>query len=119
MKTREIVAASFECCESTGVFTETFYEIFLAKSDAIGAHFKNTDFTRQKKLLRASILILILQDTSTLKAQNILQKIADTHAKEKLNISPDLYDFWLDALCETVACRDPLLMRRLRRIGES
>jgi len=45
MKTREIVAASFERCESTGVFTETFYEIFLAKSDAIGAYFKNTDFT--------------------------------------------------------------------------
>jgi len=107
MNSRELVAASFERCDSHGSFTDVFYEILLGKSDEIRKHFKSTNFEKQKKLLRASVYILVLQDISSPKAQNILNKIGATHSKSQLNIPPNLYSIWLDSLCETLQKNDP------------
>jgi len=107
MNKRQLVFESFERCDAQGAFADTFYKIFLSKSQEIRDMFKNTNFPRQKKLLRASVYILVLQDITTPKAQNIMSKIGATHSRSKLDIPPRLYPVWLDSLCETIATHDP------------
>ncbi len=45
-----------------------------------------------------------LEDKRT---QNTLAMVAKTHKEDNLNIKPELYNLWLDSLCETVKKHDP------------
>ncbi len=47
------VRTSFERCEATGDFADKFYAIFLNKSPKIPPLFAQTEFEKQRKLLRA------------------------------------------------------------------
>jgi hypothetical protein len=51
-RTRESLGRCIEC----ETFLERFYELFMASSPAVGALFRNTDFERQKRVLRDSLL---------------------------------------------------------------
>ena len=34
-------------------------------------------------------------------------EVAETHSRKQHNIRPEMYDLWLDSLCETVRRHDP------------
>ena len=53
------VRESYDRCCANGDFPTTFYDIFLTKSPEIAKLFADTDFTQQKRHLRAALLILI------------------------------------------------------------
>ncbi len=100
------IRASFDRCEAAGDFAERFYEVFLNSSPEIAPLFAKTDFKQQRKLLRASVYIMVTRDVDDPTAHDMLERIGHSHARAKLNIRPDLYALWLDSLCETVKGMD-------------
>ena len=101
------VKASFDRCEATGDFAETFYELFLNSSPEIAPHFSQTNFVKQKKLLRGTVYILVTRDPKETEARKTLERIGRSHNRSELNIRPDLYELWLNSLCATVKRLDP------------
>ncbi len=101
------VLDSFERCEASGEFSQKFYEIFLSASPEIAPYFANTEFSKQRKLLRATVYVMVTRDVEDPKAKDQLQKVGRSHSRSQLNIRPELYNVWLDSLCKTVGEMDP------------
>lgn len=87
-------------------FFSSFYDRFIASSPAVKEAFRNTDMERQARMLRQSIVFLI-NFYATGNADDFLKRIADRHAKQDLDIRPELYDLWLESLLATVREYDP------------
>lgn len=85
----------------------SFYEIFFAKSPEIPPMFAKTDMERQKQDAMASVLMALRLASGDSIARQYIQEIAETHSRRGYRIRPELYDLWLDALCEAVARHDP------------
>ena len=103
---KDHVQASFERCEASGSFAEQFYDVFLASSPEIAPLFAKTDFTKQRTLLRATVYILVTRSLEDAQARQTLERIGSSHSRSRLNIRPELYELWLDSLCETVKRMD-------------
>jgi hemoglobin-like flavoprotein len=86
--------------ENSGQFFNTFYRIFIAKSDDIKKAFSATDMARQKRMLKESLLHLVAFSLSR-EVTTPLTKIAEVHAN--LAIGCHLYDLWMDSLIESLA----------------
>ena len=103
----DVVRASFNRCEAMGSFAEQFYGVFLKSSPEIAPLFAKTDFAKQRKLLKASVYMMITRNADDPKAREQLERIGHSHGRSQLNIRPELYELWLDSLCETVKRMDP------------
>ncbi len=92
------------CCQHEAFF-ETFYRIFLDKSDEVRAMFEHTDMAEQRRLLRAGIswLIMYARGGSDVK----LRSLGESHGRNGYNVDPSLYGYWVDALLEAVEQYDP------------
>ena len=101
------VAEIFKRCEASGDFAEKFYEIFLSAFPKIAPFFVNTKFGKQRKLLRATVYVLVTRDGDDPKAKYQLDKIGHSHSRTQRNIRPELHDVWLESLCKTVGEMDP------------
>ncbi len=102
-----LVQESFERCEAAGDFAEKFYAVFLNASPKIAPHFAATDFEKQRKLLRATVYLLVTRDVDDPQAFAALERIGRSHSRSELNIRPALYDLWLDSVCSTATQLDP------------
>lgn len=95
-------------CTSQSEFLDRFYDRFLASSPKIKEKFRDTDFVRQKRALKASLhLILLAAGDKSGDPGKYLGDVAEKHNAKHLNIGAELYDFWLDSLLETVKECDP------------
>jgi len=108
----EKVVATFDeslrRCDSNPRFLDIFYEKFLASSPDVQEKFANTDFSRQKMLLRASFyLILLASEDEAFGPERYLKHLAVRHGASGLEIGAHLYDLWLDSLLATVRQCDP------------
>jgi len=92
-------------CNANPAFLDTFYEIFLAASPKVREKFAQTDFTRQKEALRASLYAMFFAAGGTPEAH--LNSLAERHSSRDLNIGAELYDLWLDSLLATARKCDP------------
>ena len=98
------VVASYHRARHSGQLFDTFYELFLSKSADIPPMFARTDFSRQKLMLRESILeMLVFAQTGSGLAE--IERLAERH--RQLNVKAVHYELWLDALCEALAQHDP------------
>ncbi len=88
-------------------FLHRFYEIFLSSSEEVAAKFKNTDFERQTRVLKASLYYMMLSCNGSPAAMAHLQRLARLHSRKQLDIRPELYDLWLTSLLQTVREYDP------------
>ncbi len=82
-------------------FFSVFYENFIASSPVAKEKFKDTDLFFQKKMLRDS-LIHIAKFSVYKKATAFIQKLAEKHSKDDLDVVPQLYDVWLSSLIDAV-----------------
>jgi hemoglobin-like flavoprotein len=107
---------SFERCMKDPRFFDLFYERFLASSPEVAGKFRNTDFKRQKHVLRMSLFQVV--DVSVRRATNVaaLRPLAVSHSRRKADIRPQLYDLWLDSLVATVEECDPLCTSSTERL---
>ena len=81
-------------------FFNRFYDIFLRKSPRVAKLFANTDMSRQATMLRRSLYEFVTFYV-TGQVNEDMRRVAALH--QRLDISSDLFDLWLDALTETVA----------------
>lgn len=103
----EQVLASYHRCEAAGGLFDSFYDIFFAKSPEIPPKFATTDMERQKQDVMASVLMALRLANGDPIARQYIQEIAESHSRGRHNIRPELYDLWLDALCEAIKKHDP------------
>ncbi|MBF7730946.1 globin [Pseudomonas sp. N040] len=104
MKPTDLVMQSYGRCCASATFFDDFYRHFLASSPEIRERFAQTDMPAQKQLLRQGILNLVMfargmPDTK-------LRALGQSHSRAGLNIRPELYSLWLDALMLTIAEHD-------------
>ncbi len=99
------VTASYYRCRRDQGFIDTFYDRFLAKSPAIAAKFAKTDFKIQKLMLRQALLEMLCFDRGLAGTDEEIARLGQRH--KELEIQPEMYVMWLDALCEAVREHDP------------
>ncbi len=101
----DIVFQSYGRCNNSETFYEDFYQAFTGKSPAIAEKFVDTNMTRQQTMLRGGIKWLLTYALGMPDAK--LQELGKSHSRTGLNILPEWYDLWVEALMETVSKHDP------------
>ena len=101
-----MVTQSFGRCCLAENFFDTFYDVFLASSPEIPPHFANTDMVRQKKVLKNSLVFVIMFGKGRQYAKEVVDDLAVKHSHRELDIKPHLYDFWLQSLIESIRRHD-------------
>ncbi|OGA18867.1 MAG: hypothetical protein A3I63_09445 [Betaproteobacteria bacterium RIFCSPLOWO2_02_FULL_66_14] len=102
----ELFNDSIERCSAQPEFLTRFYTLFLASSDAVARKFERTDLRRQARMLKTSLYIMMLASEQTERIAH-LSRLARLHSRSGLDISPELYDLWLDRLLQAVREFDP------------
>ena len=103
---REAEASYGRCLLKDG-FLNRFYEIFMASHPDIRTMFAHTDFSAQIGLLRHGLNSVFMFSENNPIARKTLTRIRSSHSKDKLNIAPSLYRYWIDSLIKTVSEFDP------------
>ena len=105
----EAFRASLKRCLTAPDFLLDFYGLFMASSDEIREKFKNTDFTRQTRILADSLwaMSVAAQGKADSPAWGDLPRLAERHSRRDLDIPPELYDQWLDCLVVAARRHDP------------
>ena len=103
----EDVCLSFDRCDANGDFGETFYHIFMESNPAIGPYFAQTDFGRQRRVLRDSVYMMVTRDVEDPEFRTLLTRLGKTHGRHERNVLPELYELWLDSICRAAAALDP------------
>jgi hemoglobin-like flavoprotein len=104
----EQVEDSLRRCNADPGFLDRFYERFLGSSPKVREKFAGTDFVRQKRMLQASLqLLLVAAQDDGKRATPYLDEVAARHGASQMAIGAELYDLWLDSLLATVREADP------------
>lgn len=104
MSAANVVMQSYGRCCASPDFFDGFYRHFLASSPLVREKFANTDMSGQKLLLRQGILNLVMHARGM--PDTKLRALAESHSRQGLDIRPELYDLWLDALLLTISEHD-------------
>ena len=108
-KPREAVLHSLE--RSGEALTTVFYRRFIASSEEVKRRFAGTDMKRHEKKVAKTLRLaidVVLNDPASLAE---LTRQAELHNRHHLDIRPELYDFWLEALVAAVEDCDPRFNR--------
>ena len=97
--------SSYYRCRKNRHFIDTFYELFLAKSPEIAEMFAGTDFNIQRLMLRESLLEMLCFDRDIPGTREEVERLGRHHFQ--LQVTPEMYSMWLDALCEAIRKYDP------------
>lgn len=89
-----------------GELIERFYEKFLRSSPEAVEKFANTEMENQRQMLRDSFKHVLTFSTRRRSTEEF-ERIARRHRRGDLDISPVLYEAWLDALLAAVEELDP------------
>jgi len=99
----DAVRSSFGRAMTKQHFMARFYEIFIHCNPRIPQLFRNTDMEKQRELLSQSLSMVLLFSQGNPVAKSVINRIRSSHDHKHLNISPDLYAFWVDSLIATLA----------------
>lgn len=112
MNAPDLVMQSYGRCCAQADFFDLFYKNFLSSSPEVRDKFVNTDMHSQKLLLRQGILNIVLHARGM--PDTKLRALGCSHARDKLNIRPELYQLWLKALLVTLEEKDPEFTPEIR-----
>ncbi len=101
--TLELFNSSFERCVAEPRFLERFYDIFIGASAEVQEKFKATDFKKQIRVLRKSMLVLMMASLETEQADEELARLGQSHGRQGMRIGPHLYALWLDSLLQAAS----------------
>lgn len=93
---------SLSRCYAQPRFLERFYELFLEASPEARAKFAGTDLAQQRRMLKASLVLMMLSTGGKAEGMVHMERIATVHSKGGYDIAPHLYDTWLDCLLQAV-----------------
>jgi len=95
-------------------FVSSFYDKLMETSEEIREKFEHINMEEQTDILAHSIVMSFLfVDKNHQTAANTLNKVRESHNRDHLNITPELYDLWLDCMVETVSTCDPHANKQL------
>lgn len=97
--------ASLERVSADPRFVDVFYDRFIAASPAIAEIFAGRDMSRLKRKLKSSLHVMTLAADQAPGAELYLGYLGAVHGR--LDIRPEHYDLWLDALVAAVRDCDP------------
>jgi len=108
VEVKETFQASLRRSLSSPGFMDRFYDLFLESSPEVKAKFAETDFKRQKRMVRDSFRIIevLAESPPGSLAWGQMGDIARIHDREHKDIRPELYDLWLDCLVKAVSEHD-------------
>lgn len=86
-------------------FFHEFYDTFFQSSPVIPEMFSQTDFRKQRELLRQGIELMIWFADGDETARERLLKIAVIH--KRFRLTREMYDLWRNSLLKTLAKNDP------------
>lgn len=98
-------------------FFSRFYELFFESSEQVPKKFSDTDMKKQLRMLQKGMYQLI-SFYLTKTENDSLRSIAHTHDVKHYGIEPELYDYWLSSLLQTVEELDPEYCPELRLAWE-
>lgn len=101
MPIEHVVASYGRCCLQPEFF-DRFYEMFLGIHPSIRPMFAHTNFAKQKALLREGVAMMLMHLEGKSVGTLCLDRIADTHNTRHMNITPQLYEYWVNSLIATV-----------------
>lgn len=103
----EIFDDSLGRCYADSRFLERFYQLFLEASPEARAKFQGTDMAQQRRMLKASLVLMMLAAGTKIEGMVHLERIAAEHGESGHAIPAPLYDVWLDCLLKAVREFDP------------
>ena len=99
----EVFNDSLARCLKSEQFFQSFLQKFLASSKEVRDKFEGTDLNRQRRVLRDSFYMLIEHVAfSSRESEAYFERIATEHSKQGRDITPHLYDLWLECLLRSV-----------------
>lgn len=98
----EIFNDSLERCNMHPDFLVRFYEIFIASSPEVAEKFKNTNFSKQRRVLKASLYLLIFAAEEKPEGLAHVERMAEIHGPNQMNIPSHMYDLWMESLLQAV-----------------
>ena len=111
---------SMRRCNADPEFLDRFYERFLKSSPQVREKFRATDLLRQKRMLQASLqLLLVAAQDDGKRPTPYLDEVAARHSASQMAIGAELYDLWLDSLLATVREVDPAWSALVEQAWES
>ena len=111
---------SLERCSADPDFIDIFYGNFLGSSPKVREKFLRTDFIRQKRMLQASLqLLLVAAQDDGKRPTPYLDEVAARHSVSQMAIGAELYDLWLDSLLAAVREVDPAWSAEVEHAWES
>ena len=108
MSLAEVKESYSRCCVNPKFF-DLFYANFLASHPTIAPMFAKTDMAKQKSLLRQGVSMMFMHLAGNGVGTTCIDRIGESHSKKKMNIYPNLYDYWINSLVKSVkACDEKL-----------
>ena len=101
-KSKRLFLESLSRCKKREDFIDRFYERFLSASEEVAWLFRNTSFRVQRIKLLKSLEMIVLAIEGIPEAVQHLNERAVSHSRDHLDIKPELYDYWLESLLQTV-----------------
>lgn len=101
------VHQSFNRCLQRRDFLRRFYTLFTGSHAEIADRFRNTDWDQQIYLLRHGISASILYASGGSLGDAELADLHKSHGPKGHDIPGWMYDYWLEALVQTLAETDP------------
>lgn len=105
MNFHETFNDSYARCQKDPNFIILFYELFIEKDDRFRLLFSNVDMSKQYRMLKASISMIMLASTSA-EARNYVKKLGKRHGPDGIGAEPLDFDIWLTSLLEAVKMCD-------------
>jgi hemoglobin-like flavoprotein len=112
MALAEVKESYSRCCVNPKFF-DLFYQKFLSSHPSIAPMFAKTDMTKQKSLLRQGVSMMFMHLGGNSVGTTGIDRIGESHSKQKMNIDPNLYDFWINSLVGAVKECDTRLTTEL------
>jgi hemoglobin-like flavoprotein len=106
MDIHEVFNDSYARCNRNPHFMPLFYERFLEKDETFHAMFAKIDMEKQMKMVKASLLIIMLAATSE-QARETVKMFGKRHGPDGLGIKPLDIDIWFECLIDTIKECDP------------
>jgi len=96
------VRESYSRCCVNPRFFDLFYDNFLKSHPTIAPMFAKTDMAKQKSLLRQGVSMMFMHLGGNGVGTTGIDRIAESHSKKKMDIDPNLYDYWISSLVKSV-----------------
>jgi len=105
---------SFERCMQNDRFIKVFYEIFIGSSEEIAAFFLETNFAKQRRILKSSLYEMVAVSARRSADTSALSALTQRHLE--LKIQSHHYELWMQSLISAVAECDPYFNPEIARV---